>query len=167
MMPSHTLCSRLKLLSMGDGKHSSKSEAYHSLIGHGYDPVLREFDEEGNDIWTLQFGILGSQNSYRAFKSPWVGQPKTKPKAKACVAHGGAKVYVSWNGATEVAAWKVYAGEKEGRMRVVKTVQKAGFETMVRVGGEVKYVKIEAVMKGHGRHAKAGAMSEVVQLEDC
>ena len=52
---------------------------------------------------------------HRAYRGLWAGTPKTKPT----VVRKGGRLYVSWNGATEVAAWQV--GEK--------AYPRTGFET--------------------------------------
>ena len=43
-------------------------------------------------------------------REPWVGEPLTDPAGAAREAGGCTTVYASWNGATELASWRVLAG---------------------------------------------------------
>ena len=59
-------------------------------------------------------------------------------------------VYVSWNGATEVATWNLYKTNHEGisgTNEPVAAVPRSGFETSLRYGGYATYVVVEAVDK--------------------
>lgn len=125
--------------------------------------MIEEYDETGACVMSAQYGTEDSMQGYRAYRAPWVGRPRTKPSVVACKADQGTgtKVYVSWNGATDVSAWKVYGGSGEGSMKVVKTVGKNGFETKALVeddigGGKVMVQAVGGV--GDGR------MSEVVSI---
>jgi hypothetical protein len=89
----------------------------HFLVGWGHQPYVTEFDAAGRTIFDLRFG-QGS-DSYRAYRFPWDGRPIDRP---ALTIHDGV-AYVSWNGATDVAAWLIHAGTIERR------VPKTGFET--------------------------------------
>ena len=46
---------------------------------------------------------------------------------------GSATVYVSWNGATRVARWRVLAGRNAHKMHAVFTTTKRGFETAITI----------------------------------
>jgi hypothetical protein len=58
----------------------------------------------------------GGEN-YRTLRFPWRGRPRDQPVA----VRRGTTVYASWNGATDVAAWKIEPGGP--------TVTRTGFET--------------------------------------
>jgi hypothetical protein len=47
----------------------------------------------------------------------------------------GRRVFVSWNGATEVARWQVLAGRSRDELRPFRTVRKRGFETAAPAPG--------------------------------
>ena len=70
--------------------------------------------------------------SYRVYRQSWSGRPSTPP-AFAAARRAGTKttVYASWNGATEVAAWRVLAGASEGALAPVGTAPRTGFETAI------------------------------------
>lgn len=131
----------------------------HALLGHGAIPKLEEFDANGACVMTAQFGEDVQMQSYRGFRAPWVGTPKTLPSAAACAHAQGTDVYVSWNGATDVQSWNVYAGANATQLELVKTVARNGFETKVGLGKQQGFVRVEAV-GGVG----AGAKSEAVAV---
>ena len=58
-------------------------------------------------------------------------------------------VYASWNGATNVAAWRVFGGSRASKMPAVATALKRGFETAINARAR-RYVAVEALdAKGH------------------
>jgi hypothetical protein len=60
-------------------------------------------------------------------------------------------VYASWNGATQVASWRVLGGStRSGLHALVPAVRRAGFQTAVTVHAKPRYVAIEA-LDAHGR----------------
>ena len=81
----------------------------HVLVGWGSNPRVTEFSRRGRILLDLTFGG-GAANSYRAFRFPWTGHPTDLPAAAVAGARKRVVVYASWNGATEVAAWRVLAG---------------------------------------------------------
>ena len=95
----------------------------HVLVGWGHEPYVTEYDARGRILLDLRFG-LGTE-SYRAFRFPWIGRPSTRP----AVAVHRRRVYVSWNGATEVTRWQLLAGRDRRRLEPFRTVRKQGFET--------------------------------------
>jgi Arylsulfotransferase (ASST) len=99
----------------------------HVLVGWGHEPYVTEYDARGRVLLDLRFG-RGTE-SYRAFRFPWTGRPVTRP----AVAVDGRRVYVSWNGATEVARWQVLAGTSPKHLRAVRTIRKRSFEESVPV----------------------------------
>jgi hypothetical protein len=80
----------------------------NALIGWGVVPAMTEFDEAGNVVMDVQIRPWNTTSSgggplYRVYKFDWVGQPLWGP---SCAFVNGT-VYVSWNGATEVASWSL------------------------------------------------------------
>jgi Arylsulfotransferase (ASST) len=81
------------------------------FIGWGSEPVSSEFNKNGQLLLSASFPT--ETESYRAFRSAWGGQPDGDPAITAELGPDEeVTLYASWNGATEVAAWKVLA---EGR----------------------------------------------------
>ncbi|KAJ5762014.1 uncharacterized protein N7511_005396 [Penicillium nucicola] len=115
----------------------------HVLQDHGATPKIEEYDENGTIVMRARFGYDNTMQTYRTYRYPWVGRPSTKPNAVACPAkEGKTAVYVSWNGATDVASWKVVSGSK-----VIHTALRNGFETTIPVAGlsDGDSVTVEAV----------------------
>ena len=95
----------------------------NTFVGWGSNRWFSEYDANGRLIFDGQ--LARGNDSYRAYRGAWIGRPATKPD----VARRDGALYVSWNGATEVAAWQV-----DGAAPVPKT----GFETRVPNGTTVR-----------------------------
>jgi hypothetical protein len=54
-------------------------------------------------------------------------------------------VYVSWNGATQVASWRVLGGQSAGRLAAVASAAKSGFQTMIRLNGGYPSLEVQAL----------------------
>ena len=116
----------------------------------GHTPYFSEFDGSGRMVYDAQFA--GTQgNSYRAFRFAWHGRPSHAPAVAAAAASGGrVKVWVSWNGATEVASWQLFAGPHRSSLQPVKTVARRGFETSISFAPAKRYVQVRALdAQGH------------------
>lgn len=79
-----------------------------ALISWGTVPALTEFTAAGEVVMDIQLGPWfgaqeGEVNTYRVYKTNWVAQPRWRPE----IAVVGSVVYVSWNGATDVASWSL------------------------------------------------------------
>jgi len=127
----------------------------HGFVGYGKTPVIREYGpaEDGSDLrWQARFGYEGAAMSYRAFKAEWHGIPKDwdpvvlfEPVRLQQITP--AKVYVSWNGATDITDWAVFGGDDRDEMRSIGLVSKAGFETTFSLNF-VRCVQLGAVHDG-------------------
>lgn len=100
------------------------------FLGWGQVPDFSELSPTGQLLFDAHFPA-GDQ-SYRDFRFVWMGQP-AQPPAFALVRGAGAKrtVYASWNGATEVALWRVLVGAAPARLRPVAERPRSGFETAI------------------------------------
>jgi hypothetical protein len=88
-------------------------------------------------------------DSYRTFMFEWVGNP---PLSELAVVVGPVDVtghlraWVSWNGATEVAAWRVNGGSSIASLEPLATAKKNGFETVIDVIGDgAKVFEVDAL----------------------
>jgi Arylsulfotransferase (ASST) len=119
-----------KLLSIAEGSVQLLPNG-NVLVGWGIQPVVTEFDSEGRIVY--QATKVG-QASYRSFRDVWVAHPKTVPDVEVTSESDGTmKVYVSWNGATEVRNWQVVAGADANSLKPVVIAPRTGFETSVSV----------------------------------
>src|SRR5205085_1891425 len=83
-----------------------------TLVGWGSAPFILEYDSAGRLL--LDAAFPGHDLSYRAMVEPWVGLPLYPPSGAARKSGGKTVVYASWNGATQVASWKVLAAPGGG-----------------------------------------------------
>lgn len=89
--------------------------------------------------------------SYRSYKFNFTGHPTEKPAvfSIASMLDDGSfvtTIYVSWNGATEVAYWNLYKTTADDETRsLIATVQRSGFESVAEYTGLAKYVLLEGV----------------------
>ncbi len=113
------------------------------FVGWGQQPNFSEYSKAGKLLLDATFP--GPDLSYRAVVQPWAGQPTTRPSGAAVAGPGGSTVYASWNGATQVASWRVLAGKAGQSLAPVVTVAKSGFETSVSVHGGYGAFKVQAL----------------------
>ena len=113
------------------------------FVGWGSAPFFSEYSKEGELLFDASF--RGSTQSYRAFRLPWTGHPTDDP-AVAVERGSDDKVtlYVSWNGATDVATWQVLAGPDPSQLEPPGFAPKRGFETAVTVNTAESYVAVQA-----------------------
>ncbi|HWU46507.1 MAG TPA: arylsulfotransferase family protein [Humibacter sp.] len=110
------------------------------LIGWGTDPAVTEFNEQGHPVYEATLGGI----SYRAARSEWTAKPSARPSIAAEREGSNVRVYLSWNGATEVSRWRIHAGESESSLRHAATAPRSGFETSTRIA-PAKIVSAQAV----------------------
>lgn len=118
----------------------------HVFVGWGSNPDYTEFDARGHVVLDGSFGRQGGKpeseaESYRAFRFDWVGRPTDRPRAVV----SGRKLYVSWNGATEVVRWQVLTGPSPGALAPWRTVTKRGFETSIGLPQSARFIAARAL----------------------
>ncbi len=94
----------------------------------------------------VRFKLQLEHWSYRATRARWAGRPAGRPAVAARRRGGGAMdVYASWNGATNVARWRVLRGPGPDELRPAgRSFRWADLETRMRVRGAAS-VAVEAV----------------------
>jgi hypothetical protein len=116
----------------------------HVLVGWGSEPHFSEYDERGRMVFDARF--FETAQSYRAFLFDWTGAPAGPPVVVATTEQEGARVSVSWNGATEVRAWRVLGAASEGAEPVeLATAPWAGLETSILVDQPGPWFVVEAL----------------------
>ena len=117
----------------------------NAFVGWGSEPDFSEFSGNGELLFDAK--LPPGVESYRAFRFPWTGRPTERPSvaAEAGPESGEVSVYASWNGATDVAAWKVLAGPSPDRLEALGSVPRDGFETAMAARTEEPFVGVEAV----------------------
>lgn len=95
-------------------------------------------------------------DTYRAYKLPWIGRPSQPPDVHSLAVQSKTNedrvetlVHVSWNGATEVASWRLLHTDHEGEdAEVVAEASRQGFETALSYPGFARFVVIVALGAG-------------------
>jgi Arylsulfotransferase (ASST) len=115
------------------------------VIGWGAVPEVSQFAQNGALL--LDAHMPPGMSSYRVFRFPWVGHPLTLPSVSAKILATGdsTAVFASWNGATEVASWRVLAGSSPASVKVEATMPDSGFESSTIVPEAYPYVSVQAL----------------------
>ena len=108
------------------------------FVGWGQLPYLSEYSRSGKLLY--EAALPEADESYRAFRAPWSGRPLSKPSVVAVRSGRRTTVYVSWNGATDVARWEVLAGTTAKQLKIALRAAKIaaraparGFQTTLHV----------------------------------
>jgi hypothetical protein len=115
----------------------------HVFVGWGGKPVLTEFARDGKVLFDARFGK--NADSYRAYRFPWTGRPADRPAVAVQPNGDDTTVYASWNGATQVASWRVLGGERGGQLRRLAVARRNGFETAIRIGKQPARLLVQAL----------------------
>jgi hypothetical protein len=116
------------------------------FVGWGQQPYFTQFDAHGNTVFD---GHMNSRTaSYRAYRFQWNATPWTQPAIIASTSKSTSSVFMSWNGATNVAGWRVWSGSSRTSLHYVKSVSKHGFESEAAIPA-AKYVQVQAVDAHH------------------
>jgi hypothetical protein len=118
------------------------------MVGWGQAGYLSEIGSAGQLLFNAH--LPPAWESYRTFVFPWSGHPPQPPAlsvARASGAAGGLLAYASWNGATEVASWRVLAGASATALVPVANAAKSGFETTIALPASASgpYVQVQAL----------------------
>jgi hypothetical protein len=112
------------------------------FVGWGTEPYFSQFSEDGRLL--LDGRLPGGDPSYRAFSYAWSGRPAEPPAVAARArASGGATVYASWNGSTDVRAWTVLGGKTRSSLAEVGSAPRTGFETAITVDSSGPFFAVE------------------------
>jgi Arylsulfotransferase (ASST) len=106
----------------------------NTLLGWGITTTTTMTELRPDGSKALEMTIPGF--SYRSFRFDWQGQPHTDPTVVTVAGPSSTQLYYSWNGATEVASYRVYGGESLASLQLLDSPLKAGFETSSTISGE-------------------------------
>jgi len=122
------------------------------VVGWGGLPYVTEF-RRGRGIHFDARLPSGGMN-YRAFRFPWVGRPHERPRAL----RRDGRIFVSWNGATEVVAWRVDGGTRRAALEPALTRPKRGFETSLPSPRNARFAAVVALGKGGRELARSNVV---------
>ena len=133
----------------------------NTLVGYGGVPAISEYAQDGSLIFDAQQPL--DMSFYRAFRFPWNGRPLSPPAVLASLNNTGEEtiVHASWNGATDVAAWRLLAGTRSGSLTAQATIPAAGFESSTTLPKKYAYVAAQAV-DSSGRQLGVSSTAHVI-----
>jgi hypothetical protein len=107
----------------------------NTMIGWGgySTPALTELKPDGTKA--LEMSLSGGNVSYRALRFPWQGYPTWAPVLVIQQGSNSIRLTFSWNGATEIARYQIYAGNTAVPTTLIGEQLKSGFETSVNLVG--------------------------------
>jgi Arylsulfotransferase (ASST) len=117
-----------------------------AVVGYGGLPQISEYARNGALL--LDAHLPYDMTFYRAFRFPWSGRPASPPAILASFNNTGEEtiVHASWNGATEVASWRVLAGEHSTALEPQTTIPASGFESSTTLPEKkYAYVAVQAL----------------------
>jgi EmrB/QacA subfamily drug resistance transporter len=116
----------------------------NTFVGWGSAPYFTEYSPAGKPLLEAEFPE--SDLSYRTMVEPWVGLPLTAPAVAMREGSGKPTVYASWNGATQVASWRVLAAAgAASRLTAVASTAKSGFETAIPLSQSYQSIEVQAL----------------------
>jgi len=116
----------------------------NTVLGFGGVPQISEYARDGSLLFDahLPYDMI----FYRAFRFAWSARPLSPPAVLASLNNVAETiVQMSWNGATDVASWRVLAGKRRGALAAQATVRTAGFETSTILPACEQYVAVAAL----------------------
>ncbi len=116
-------------------------------LGWGSRPFFSEVSSKGKVLFDAAWP--DPDLSYRTYVQKWVGTPFFPPSGAVRNNHGKATVYASWDGATQVASWRVLAGSNANSLKAIASENKTGFETSIPLSGAFKVYKVQALDSRH------------------
>lgn len=132
------------LLSVSQGNVQTLSNG-STIVGYGSIPAISEYAKDGSLL--LDAHLPFAMSSYRSVRFPWNGRPSRPPAVVAAFNSTGEETVVqaSWNGATEVAAWRLLAGGRPGSLDAQATIPASDFESSTILPKRYVYVEAQAL----------------------
>jgi hypothetical protein len=117
----------------------------NSLVGYGGVPAISEFGQSGSLL--LDAHLPFDMSFYRAFLFPWTGRPLSPPAVLANLNNTAEEmiVHMSWNGATDVATWRVLAGKHPEALEPQTTIPASDFESSTILPKKYAYAAVQAL----------------------
>jgi outer membrane protein assembly factor BamB len=127
------------LLSTTQGSMQSRDGGGTFVGWGGEQPYFTEFAADGRTLFDARFARADVE-SYRAYRAPWSAHGEGRPSVVATSAGRRTSVWMSWNGATDVASWRVHPDRGP-----VRTGPRRHFETAITLDAPASAVVVEAL----------------------
>lgn len=115
----------------------------HLMVGWGAANRVTEFNAHRNMVFDSHFAK--GYDTYRAYKSLWVGRPSTGPSEVISSPGGVKQADGIWNGASNVASWRVYGGPGPARLKEIASIRWNGYDTAFRLSNWPAYMRLAAI----------------------
>jgi hypothetical protein len=117
----------------------------NAVVDYGSVPEISEYAKNGSLLFDAHLPF--AMDSYRGFRFPWSGRPLSPPTIVANLNNTGEEtiVHASWNGASEVASWRVLAGKRPQTLKAQTTIPASGFESSAILPKKYAYVAVRAL----------------------
>jgi hypothetical protein len=121
----------------------------NAFVGWVFESLISEHTFDGKLL--MQARLRHGENTYRAYKFPWIGRPSQPPDVHSMTMKNEQQrlttlVHVSWNGATEVTSWTLLHTNAEGNVfETIVSTPRQGFETALSYDGFAKYIVVVAL----------------------
>jgi hypothetical protein len=117
----------------------------NAVVGYGGVPAIGEFAPDGSLLFDAHLPY--DMSFYRAYRFPWSGRPSTRPAVLANLNNTGEEtiVHMSWNGASEVASWRVLAGAHPSALTLQTTIPASSFESSTILPKKYAYAAVQAL----------------------
>jgi Arylsulfotransferase (ASST) len=117
----------------------------NTVVGYGSVPGISEYAKQGSLIFDAHLPY--DLSSYRAVRFPWSGRPLNPPTVLANLNNTGEEtiVHMSWNGASDVAAWRVLAGEDPRSLSAQTAIAAGAFESSAILPKKYAYAAVQAL----------------------
>ncbi|MCB0859683.1 MAG: aryl-sulfate sulfotransferase [Solirubrobacterales bacterium] len=116
----------------------------NALLGWGSNAQISEITPKGDIAFDATFNTAPTA-SYRARKAQWMGIPKFRPAIASQGTAKGGTVWASWNGATNIARWRVLSGPDAKHLAVIGNSPWKNLETTIPVEKFGKMVMVQAI----------------------
>jgi Arylsulfotransferase (ASST) len=132
------------LLAASQGNMQTLADG-NTVVGYGGVPAISEYAGDGSLLFDAHQPL--DMSFYRAFRFPWSGRPASPPAVLASLNNTGEEtiVHASWNGATEVASWRVLAGRTPASLAAQATIPASGFESATTLPEKYARVVVQAL----------------------
>jgi hypothetical protein len=128
------------------------------LLGYGRLPNFTEFDPAGQVVFDATLGR--NVQDFSVEQARWRGRPLTRPSVAAAPLSGGrVAVWVSWNGATDIARWRVLSGPSPRALTPVAMAPRQGFETLITARSAGAYLVVQALDRSGAAIASSVAVT--------
>lgn len=135
------------------------------VVGWGYVPFFSAYSPSPDfePPMILDGRFPNGAASYRTFLFDWVGNPSVddlRVVVRHTIASGRVRVFVSWNGATEVASWQLNAGTDPSSLLPRGRFPKQGFETVFDVvAGQASQFQVVALDRTGSELGRSAAVT--------